>query len=489
MTMEQGVRTTLTRATGNAVSYRFNNLVPNQVTLSGAPWTQKDRFNDLGLFVQDRWTVNKLTLNAGLRFDYFYGWVPAQDVAASRFLPARSFQRLEGVPSWKDLNPRVGASYDVAGNGRTALKVAIGRYVKKVGPSITGANNPIESSVNSSSRAWNDANGNYIPDCELTNFARNGECEAIDNRNFGLINPLANRWADDVLRGFAVREFNWDLSTEVQQQLNTYLSFTAGYYRNWHGNILATDNLSVTSADFDAYSITAPVDSRLPGGGGYEVAGLYDIKPEKFGQVSNLVTQASNFGNPKRINDFVNFSVNARFRSGATLGGGIDTGRTVSDNCYVIDSPQQLLNCRVVTPPKGQTQFKMFGVYPLPAQFTLSFAYQNLAGTDVLANYAATTAQILPSLGRNLAGGARTATVPLLVPMTRFDDRVPRLDLRATKKVQVTDRAGLQLNLDVYNALNAGAVRTVNTTYGSAWLNALQILDARIFQVSASLTF
>ena len=54
MSMEQGVRTTLTRATGNGVSYRFNNLVPNQITLSGAPWIQKDRFVDLGLYVQDR---------------------------------------------------------------------------------------------------------------------------------------------------------------------------------------------------------------------------------------------------------------------------------------------------------------------------------------------------------------------------------------------------------------------------------------------------
>jgi hypothetical protein len=343
--------------------------------------------------------------------------------------------------------------------------------------------------VNSTARSWVDANKNYVPDCELTNFAFNGECGAIDNQNFGKINPAVNRWGEDAISGFAVREFNWDVSTEVQHQFTPRISASAGYYRNWHGNILATDNLIVTSADYDPYSVTAPIDPRLPNGGGYLVSGLYDVKQAKFGQVNNQVTHASNFGEPSRVNDFVNFSLNTRFAGGATLGGGVDTGRTVVDNCFVVDSPQQLLNCRVVTPPRGLSQYKLYGVYPLPHEFVVSFAYQNLAGIDILANYPATSAQIAPSLGRPLAGGARTATVPLLVPMTEFDDRVARLDLRATKKFRLTDKAALQLNLDAYNALNNSAVRSVNNSYGPAWLNALQVLDARILQFSASLTF
>jgi hypothetical protein len=489
MTMEQGVRTTLTRATGNGVAYRFNNLVPVQVILSGAPWIQKDRFIDFGLYIQDRWTVDKLTLNAGLRFDNFYGWVPAQDVPASRFLPARNFTKLTGVPSWKDLNPRVGASYDLFGTGRTALKAAIGRYVKKVGPSITGANNPIESSVNSSTRSWNDANRNYIPDCNLTDFSLNGECGGVDNQNFGKINPLANRWSDDVLRGFNVREFNWDLSTEVQHQLTPKMSLTAGYYRSWYGNFLATDNLLVGPADYDPYCITAPSNSRLPGGGGYQVCGLADIKPTRFGQVQNLVSRASDFGEPKKVNDFINLSFNTRLASGITFGGGLDTGRTVTDLCYVVDSPQQLVNCRLKMPMKGQTQLKVFGALPLPAGVSLSATLQNTAGTPREANWAAPTAVIAPSLGRNLAGGARTATVPLMVPLTEFEGRLSRLDIRTSKKFQLPRRLGLQLNFDAYNVLNAGAILDVNKTYGAAWLNALTILDARILQLSAQLTF
>ena len=86
------------------------------------------------------------------------------------------------------------------------------------------------------------------------------------------------------------------MTTEVQHQIGPTMSVTAGYYRNWYGNFRVTDNLAVAPADFNPYCVTAPSDSRLPGGGGYQVCGLYDISPTKFGQSNNLVTQASNFG-------------------------------------------------------------------------------------------------------------------------------------------------------------------------------------------------
>ena len=96
-------------------------------------------------------------------------------------------------------------------------------------------------------------------------------------------------------------------------------------------------------------------------------------------------------------------------------GGGFDTGRTVTDNCFVVDSPQQKLNCHVAPPFSGNTQIKLNGSVPLPAAFFVSALYQNLSGPSYTAEYAATTQQIAPSLGRDLSGGARTATVAQLV--------------------------------------------------------------------------
>src|SRR4029077_5873933 len=131
--------------------------------------------------------------------------------------------------------------------------------------------------------------------------------------------PNATRFADDVLRGGlnSARGYSWDISTEVQHELRPGVSVTGGYYRNWAGHFRVNDNLAVTPADYSPYCITAPVDARLPGGGGYQVCGLYDINPNKFGQVDNLATQASHFGKQTRVSNFFGASFNAR------LGGGM----------------------------------------------------------------------------------------------------------------------------------------------------------------------
>src|SRR2546430_5049994 len=111
--------------------------------------------------------------------------------------------------------------------------------------------------------------------------------------------------------------------------------------------------------------------------------------------------------------------MNARFRNGAILSGGLDTGRTVADRCFVVDSPQELRFCHVVAPFGSQTQLKLLGAYPLPWNLRVSGNWQNLsvlpysAGATLpvttgwsWAGYVATNAQIAPSLGRNLAADA-----------------------------------------------------------------------------------
>ncbi len=501
---EQAISATGARVNGN-MSYTFNQGVPASLTQFATPYLLEARTRaDVGIFFQDQWAIKHLTLNYGLRFEYLNGYNPAQHVPATPngWVPERSFAAVADVPSWTDLDPRLGAAYDLFGDGRTALKVSLGRYVALTGNGITTSNNPITTSVTSVNRTWTDANGNYVPDCDLGNRASNGECGAMSDQNFGGLRSNS-QWADDAIRGFSTRDYNWDMSTEVQHQLTPKVALTAGYYRSWYGNFRTTDNLSVTAADYSTYCVTAPVDARLPGGGGYQVCGLYDVSPSKFGQVNSLVTQASNYGKQTLVNNFFNVRLNTRFGQGILFGGGVDTGRSVADNCFVVDSPQQLLNCHIVTPFKALTQIKLNGSYPLPHDFVVSGVFQNLPGPQYLAEYAATTAEILPSLGRNLAAcGARvvcaaTATVPLIVPQTHFEGRITRLDLRLTKGVSVGPKLRLQANVDVYNVLNASSVLDLtanqggigSNAYGTRWRIPTLILEGRIIQFSTRLTF
>jgi hypothetical protein len=311
----------------------------------------------------------------------------------------------------------------------------------------------------------------------------------------------------------------------VQHQLSAGVSMTGGYYRNWFGSFLVTHNTLVSPADFSTFCITAPMNARLPGGGGYQICGLGDISPAKFGQVNSVITQSDNYGKMQRSNDFFNVTINARLARGVQVGGGVDTGRSVNNACFNVDSPGAVaaslpgnlaaggagllstptpftattINgqkiCSVVTPFRGQTQLKAFMTYPLPYDFILSAVFQNISGPTIVASYNATNAEIAPSLGRNLAAcrGAAvcnaTAAVPLIVPQTMFDDRLSRLDLRLAKRVALTKTMHLQGNFNIYNVFNGSASSTLNTNYGPLWLQPSLLQDGRMVQFSANLSF
>jgi hypothetical protein len=466
------------------MSYLFRNGLPIALTQWATPYREEDKGHDLGIFVQDQWKVGQFTLNLGVRYDQFVGFDPAQDTpgtpdstfeksypgvaSAPTFYNAwvspRHFAKVTEIPNWKDINPRLGIAYDLFGDGRTALKTSLGRYVAKTNVDVSQQLNPINTSVNSALRAWGDANGNYVPDCDLGNFDGNGECGPITNRFFGQANPNAISWSDTVRKGWGVRDSNWDFSAEIQHELQPRLSLSGGYFRNTGGYFRNTDsknrrsdNVSVTPEDFDLFCVTAPTDPRLPGGGGYPICGMADVKPGKFGQVLQVVQPTSDYGKDKRSNDFFSIGIDARLAGGARLGGGFDTGRTVRDQCFVVDQPglynfapgtffvatgdygtqtETTVNgqrlCRVVTPFKAQTQVKLNGSLPLPFDFVVSGVYQDMSGPAIEAIWAAPNSAVVPSLGRSLSGNAATVNVPLVPPQTLFEGRIRRLDLRLT---------------------------------------------------------
>ena len=139
----------------------------------------------------------------------------------------------------------------------------------------------------------------------------------------------------------------------------------------------------------------------------------------------------------------------------------------------------------------------MYGSYPIVYGFMLSGVLQNLSGPQILASYAATNAEIAPSLGRNLSScptntGACSATalVPLIAPMTEFVDRRTQLDLRFSRRFKFGSRYSFDASLDVYNVTNSGSIITINNTYGTAlWQQPTAILDARMFQLNGRFNF
>ena len=483
------------------VSYRLRNGVPNRITERALGFWQANVKADLGLYAQDRWTRSKMTLNYGLRFEYFNSAYPEQHIGPTALAPTRNitFPAQPGLGSLKDLSPRLGFAYDVRGDGKTAIKASVNRYVLAMGPDVTFIQlaNPSRNLVTSATRTWTDANRDYIPQCDLVNVSANGECGALSNANFGTV--VTNLTYDTkTLTGWGKRNYNWEVSAGVQREIAPRVSADLMYFRRWYGNFVITDDLAVGPADFDPYTITAPRDPRLPGGGGYPVPG-FDIKPAKYGVPAQpYVTLSSKYGKQQDYWDGFDATVNARPRPGLFFQGGVSSGRRVEDNCDVItkvDNPSTLY-CHRREPM--MTFVKGYGSYTIPkADVQVSGTYQTKPGPLVEAIYTATNAEVAPSLGRNLAGNAPSVDVHLLPPGpytttnggsgTVHGDRLQQVDFRISKLLHFGGTRA-RANMDIYNALNSSAVLVQNDTFGS-WQQPTEILIARFYKFSVQFDF
>ena len=208
---------------------------------------------------------------------------------------SRSRKR-KGVDSYKDITPRMGVAYDVFGNGKTAVKVNLGKYLEGVGVQLNYANSnptlrfppaPVRSARAGVTRTWTDANGNFQPDCDLLN--PNAQDLRATRRRFlrrDLEPELRTERLDQQLRsrrcstGGASARRTGTSALSVQQQLLPRASVEVAYSRRWYRRLHRERQPGACRPPTTRRTAsTAPLDSRLPGGGGYTVSGLYDVNP------------------------------------------------------------------------------------------------------------------------------------------------------------------------------------------------------------------
>jgi hypothetical protein len=511
------------------LSYRFNNGIANQVTYRLPQFQTADRTRVTALFAQDTWTRKRLTVQGALRFDQASSFSPSAhngSPVTSVFNPSQVvLPQTDGVSSYKDISPRFGIAYDVFGNGKTAVKFNIGRYLgPATNDTIYTQNNPANRIVNMVSRSWTDTNGNHIVDCDLLNPAAQtlpggDTCGALtgDALNFGKPGTFT-RVNPALLSGWGVRPSDSQWGINLQQELMPRVSLDVGYNRRWWNNFTVTDNLAVTPSDYQPWVINAPNDPRLPGGGGYPIT-VYTLTAAAAARpANNYVTFETDFG-PARINYWhgVDVTVNARLRGSTTLQLGTTTGRAINDNCASvvnINNPDPR-NCREVDPV--ETTLRGSAVYMIPkvdvqVSATLRSQPPVIFSTNNPTIFTGTTPTLNPSaanwnvpntvvqslLGRLPPGGlanGNTAVQLLDNNLKIFgDSRRTQVDMRFAKVLRFGGRR-LDVGIDLQNLLNTnyGTVFEPNYDYrasnGGTWLNPTSILGPRFARVNLTFNF
>jgi hypothetical protein len=464
-----------------------------------------------------------------LRFDHAWSWFPAQTIGPSNYLPfTTSFPRTDGVTGYKDITPRAGFAWDVRGTGKTSVKINIGEYLEPAsnGNGNYSISNPISRIPGglgqpAITRAWTNTKGDFIPACDLTNpLGQNNQaaggdvCGPLSDLNFG--KPVFSNSIDPaLLGGWGIRPHDWGFGASIQHEVLPRVSVEVGYFLRWLNNFTAVHNLAVAPSDFTQFSITAPSDPRLPGGGGYAVSNLYNVVPSKFGQTNNLITDAANYGKEYSHYNGILLNATARPRSNITFQGGINTGKTVQDLCDVrAQVPElatglgSLITTNGVYPTVGQTnpfchtdpgfvtRVTGLGSYIFPKiDVQVAAAFRSDQGGVQAANWIVTNAVLQPILGRPIAGGLPNLTINLAAPGQVWGDRVNEFDLRISKILRL---GGTKTNVgvDFYNLFNSAAVLTYNQTYNpsvttgpGAWLAPTSVLTPRFAKLSVQFDF
>ena len=490
-------------------------IVGGHTTIQGGcPTNAKNKVtSEGGAFVQDRWNIDRLTVSAGLRLDWFYSENPEFQLAGSLLTPNRNYTVPKfSTTQYKDWTPKVAAAYDLFGDGRTALKVNYGKYVLGQALVVGGlAAQPGYNVQLTSSRGWVDNNRNFIPDCDLANPLAQGPTLTGAQNQIDTCNAPAGvnaNFYDNVLRpnlavqddaryGWGKRPYSWEFAVAAQHELNQGLSVTAGVFWRWFGNFLVTDNTSGTVADYAQFSVTPSLIPPAPPSAGGEslpseinTGKYFAINP---GVVVNNVTGLSKTMFPdSNVYDHwfgYDLTANMRLAGGLTLQGGLSTGHQTTDFCDVQDPAKAGNNALVEMLTVAGTlnsldtchmeqnwlpQVKFLGSYTIPKiDVQLGASFQSIPGVEYAAQYAAPNSDVSRpvsqgGLGRLPAGGVATGTttVNLVQPGSFYGPRFNQIDARFGKVIRFGNRRAVA-SLDLFNILNSDTISNASAVYAT----------------------
>lgn len=467
----------------------FNNGTAFWVRL-GLPSDSWNGLRNYGLFVNDSYKVNKLTVNLGVRYDRYRVFLPEQERPASRFSPqAATFAAVDNVKTFNHVVPRIGAIYDIQGNGKTVWKANFGRYYFNPGVGLADSVNP-NTSTQYTEYAWTDRNGDRL--------WQDGEQGALRTQFGG----VANVSIDPNLRNSRTDEFSTWLERELPGSIGGRVGFVWKMDRD--GRQQENQNRPLS-----AWTIPATVTDIGPDGlantGDEKTVAAFALNPANIA----LPTVNYVYNTPGFTADYKTFEVGAtkRFTKkwnmvtsfAITWTSEFGTGYFSTGTSNNTGSSASLFsgfgNTGAPITPNGkadksefsQWNFRIHGTYAPGWGLRLTPVFRIQQGYPFGRNFAAAVGGITQNF---LAEPITTSRL----------ETVKQLDIRAEKKFNLAANGRVKLGvlLDVFNVSNANPVLNMNARNGRltisetgasvpTYLSPITILPPRIARLSGRL--
>jgi hypothetical protein len=440
----------------------FNDGVPNSVRIWNTPVGNLSLERQIGLFAQDTFSLAPgLTLNIGGRYDMNKGWIPAQSSPAGTFVAARSIQRRDMLDQ-SIFAFRTGAVWDVANDGKTAIKASYSRYANMVGINRVQLVHPF--AFTSGTRSWTDRNGDRLaqPD-ELGTFTGFAD--------------VANRYAD-------ADGPDWPYSDEItfgiERQLLRDVRAAAMYYHRTNRKQMGFRNATIPTSAYTAQTVAVPGAPTGPGGS----VTFYNLSPAFFGAsfVGNVYDNQDVLDtdyNGVELTLSKRFSGRWQMLAGLTFGTNRGGALTAAD----LNDPNVSQNfADGVVGPDSKYALRLAGSYLLPGNFNFAMSLVSNGGYPYQSTYNVTRT-VFPALTR------ATQTVRL---SERGDERLPNvtlLDLRLSRAFKIGGGRSINPQIDVFNVTNASTFLTINPAVGSVYRVPTEILAPRIVRFGLALVF
>ena len=432
-----------------ALRQRYRDAIPFQIGRTNHPIDYSLGYQDIAMYVQDTWTIDRLTLNLGLRWETVNGTVdPTNRLLHTRWTVPATLPGKQNIPDWTDIAPRIGLAYDLFGDASTALKFSWGRYNASVTHSL--ADRLHTGKAQRQSLAWFDCamitvrHGSASNRCatmaELETispglgavaYGNSGLTDWGDARVAGSV-PGHGTNGDDYVQdwevGLASSDFGQGTSTPIldpngldrpwvgltnigiERELWPGLSASFNYYRRDSYGALIEVNRALSVADFTQFQLANPCASNpTPGPGGFgcttnnasipATLPVYVLKPEAQGRPRERVytNTDADTGYSETYNGFES-GFNARLPNGTTLFGAYTFERNIITRCDSPDNPNRWLFCdragqhalsgQDVGPSYNMPwlhEFKLSGTVPLPGDFQFSATLQSYTPRELLA--------------------------------------------------------------------------------------------------------